>query len=148
MKFALEEKFSNLANGSIKKVSTETEYEVRESERNIEILGRFVVTREIKNQNRVTEIRDYLPIEITVPKNKIIKKTAEVSLLLKEFRIELEGDFAIFGVEVELTNVTTSLPSLINRDKLKDNLAEKAINSGGKRYFDNELIDAYRLLNY
>jgi hypothetical protein len=109
MRFTFEERLPNLINGTINKISTEIDYKIKENGHTIETLGEIVVKREIKTENRITEIRDYIPIHISFPRYRLIKETLEVSLRLEKFRFELEGDFTLFEGELELTNVADSM---------------------------------------
>jgi hypothetical protein len=109
MMFKLEENLPNLAKGSVNKISAETDYEIRETWKNVEISGKLVVTREIKTQDRVTEIRDYIPIDVIIPKHRLIKKTAEVFLRLAGFNFGFDGDFTKFVGDLEITNISDDL---------------------------------------
>jgi len=117
MKITLEERLPNLINGSINKISSEMDCKVKDNEKDIHISGQFVITREIRTENRTTEIRDCIPLDINISKRRLIKKTAEVFIFLEGFRVDFEGDFTVFIVEVELTNVTDPTSS-----KLSDEL--------------------------
>lgn len=105
MKFSITENLPNLIKGVINKISAENKYEVGEKGTEIEILGSILITREIKSENRVTEIKDYIPFSIIIPKRRLIKKGVEVSLRLDEFRFELDGDFTVFVGGLDLANV-------------------------------------------
>jgi hypothetical protein len=105
MKLTFEEKLPNLLKGSVNKISTEIEYETKENGDATDILGKFLIIREVKTENRVTEIRDHLPVEISISKRKLINKTKAVTLNLEGFRFELEGNFTTFLVDIELNNV-------------------------------------------
>jgi hypothetical protein len=105
MRFTFEERLPNLINGTINTISTDIDYKIQDNGNKILISGEIVVKRIIRTNNRKTEIKDYIPIDISIPRNKLIKKTTEVSFLLEKFRFDLEGDCTLFEGEAELTNV-------------------------------------------
>jgi hypothetical protein len=105
LKLTFEEKIPNLISGTINKITTETDFKVSDNGSTVDIKGQFVVLREIKSESRVTEIRDFFPVDISVNKRKLIKKTGEVSLRLEGFRFDFEGDYTVFVVDLDLANV-------------------------------------------
>ncbi|MEK5445127.1 MULTISPECIES: hypothetical protein [Bacillaceae] len=105
MQLTFKEKLPNLVSGIINKISMDVDYEIKEVGNDIEIFGKFIVIREIKNENRITEIKDCIPIEITIAKKYLIKKTKEVSLRLEGFHFEFEEDITVISGEIELSNV-------------------------------------------
>ncbi|KIL72965.1 hypothetical protein [Bacillus badius] len=128
MKLTLEENLPNLIQGSVNKLSIETDYVSKESANDIVLTGKFIITREIKTTNRVTEIKDRIPVEITIPKKKLIKKTAETSLYLKEYRFGFEGDFTLFAVDVEITNVEDDIPEILEIEDIFEKPPKKRSN--------------------
>lgn len=105
MKLEFKEELPNLINGTINKISTEIDYTVSDITGAVNIDGKILVIREIKNNSRVTEIRDFIPIEITVKKHKLIKRTKGVSLLLEGFQFDFKEDCTILSGDLDLTNV-------------------------------------------
>ncbi|KZO00618.1 hypothetical protein [Pseudobacillus badius] len=128
MKLTLEENLPNLIQGAVNKLSIETDYVSKESANDIVLTGKFIITREIKTKNRVTEIKDRIPVEITIPKKKLIKKTAETSLHLKEYRFGFEGDCTLFEVEAEITNVADDIPETLEIEDIFEKPPKKRPN--------------------
>jgi hypothetical protein len=105
MKFTIEDNLQNVCNGLINKVFTEINYDTKQEGKEILIIGDLVITREFVKQSRVTEIKDRLPIHITIPKNRKINIEAEICLHITNVNYEFEEEFTKFYGEIELTNI-------------------------------------------
>lgn len=90
---------------TVSKISTELVFEVNDNATNIDLVGQIVVIREIKNQERVTEVKDSIPIEVTVSKRKLINEENATYLHLKKFQLDFTEEYTMFSGEIELTNV-------------------------------------------
>jgi hypothetical protein len=116
MIFALEEELSNVRHGSLVKVNTEIIYDKKLTKKETKLIGKLIVTREIKKMDRITEIKDQFPIDITIPKNNIINSAAEVSLRLAALKFEIEEEATKCYGEFELTNVEEKTEEAVFND--------------------------------
>jgi hypothetical protein len=103
--FVLKEELAHVKNGSLLKVYTEMLCDKKVTKREIKLIGNLVITREIRKLDRITEIKDCFPIDITVLKEKVINPEAEILLRLNSFTFEIGEDMTTFKGELELNNV-------------------------------------------
>jgi hypothetical protein len=101
----LEEELVNVRDGSLVKASSEIIYEKKQTKKEIILVGKIIIIREIKNIERITEIKDSFPIDITIFKEKVINPESEVLLHLTSVKFEVMEDKTIFQGEIELSNI-------------------------------------------
>lgn len=105
MKITFEDQIPNIVSGVSQNFSVDTSYNINDNKKRIEVLGEILVIREVVFKNRVTQIRDCIPIHITLDKSNLIKKTDEVILHLEGFKFDFGGEYTKIFVDLELTNV-------------------------------------------
>lgn len=104
MKFNIDDTLSNVS-GDLKKFSTEILCETNETDEQIQIVGFFNIIREIESTNKMTEIKDRFPVNITIPKNKRLINDVDCSIRLNSFNFEILEEITNIWFELELLNV-------------------------------------------